>query len=127
MPLNNRKKGQVGNPTGKGGWVAGRSGNPEGTRPPDSKMLDLRDMARKLTRGAMATILAIMRNPGNQPNVRLTAAAMVLERGHGKPIQPVSNPDLSPLNLGDMSDDDLARLAARTSQAASALAAATKH
>lgn len=126
MPLRNGKKGQVGNPSGKGGWQPGQTGNPGG-RVIDSKQLELRDLARKHTRGAMATILTIMRDRNNQPNVRLTAAAMVLERGHGKAIQPVANPDLTPLNLGEMSDDDLARLAARTSQAASALAAATKH
>ena len=102
-------------------FVKGQSGNPGGRRL-DSKQLELRDLARKGTRSAMATILTIMRNKDNAPAVRLTAAGMVLDRGHGKAIQPVANPDLTPLNLGDMETDDLVKLAAKVNVAAAALA-----
>ena len=82
-------------------------------------------MAQTHTRSALATILAIMRSTVNPPAVRLQAAAMVLERGHGKPIQPVANPDLTPLTLGNMEDDDLVKLAGRVSSVAAALAEKT--
>jgi hypothetical protein len=61
----------------------------------------------------MATVIAIMHHKGNPPAVRLTAAAMLWERGYGRPIQPVANPDLSFINFAEISDEQLARLADR--------------
>lgn len=95
-------------------FVKGQSGNPGG-RKLDSKTLELRDLARKGTRSALATILTIMRNKDNNAGVRLTAAGMILDRGHGKAIQPVANPDLTPLDFNNMETDDLLKLSARVS------------
>jgi hypothetical protein len=72
-------------------------------------------------------MVAIMHNRDSVPAVRLTAAAMVLERGHGKPIQPVSNPDLTALNFAEMTDEQLARLADRVGDAIEVAKASIAH
>lgn len=69
--------------------------------------LELRRLAQRHTRPALATIVSIMRNRDNPPAVRLNAADMVLNRGHGKPIQPHANPDLSPLDWNSMPTEEL--------------------
>jgi len=99
------------NPTGKGGWVKGQSGNPKGAtmhrQPRTSSELDVRKLAQRFTRPAIATAAAIMRNRDNNASVRLAAAELLLNRGHGRPIQPHSNPDLTPLDFNQMSLEQL--------------------
>lgn len=63
----------------------GKSGNPSG-RPKD--VGHVRELARQHTREAMETILEIMRH-GQSERARVAAATIMLERGWGKPEQPV--------------------------------------
>lgn len=90
-------------------FVKGKSGNPAGAKlhRSTSAELEVRRLAQKHTLPALKTIVEIMGNKDNAPAVRLTAADMVLNRGHGKPIQPHANPDLSPLDWNSMSDEEL--------------------
>lgn len=91
-------------------WKKGQSGNPGGRRaavPLTSKELDLMKLARANTRSAFATVLTIMRDRGNAAQVRLAAADIVLNRGHGKPTQYHANPDGSPLDFSKMSTEEL--------------------
>lgn len=89
-------------------WSKGQSGNPLGARLriAGSEELELRRLAQKWTRPALAKIIRVMRGTSDDKTA-LLAANMILERGHGKPIQPHSNPDLSPLNWAEMSTEDL--------------------
>lgn len=104
--------GKPGNPN----WVKGVSGNPGpkyARDPKTSNELDVRALAQKFTIPAIMTAVSIMKNTKNPPAVRLSAADMLLKRGHGMPIQPVANPDLTPLNFAEMSDDMLMANAGR--------------
>lgn len=99
---------------GNPNWVKGVSGNPRAARDPRTSVeLDVRALAQKFTVDAIQTAAKIMLNTKNPPAVRLSAADLLLKRGHGMPIQPVSNPDLTPLNFAEMSDDMLITSAAR--------------
>jgi hypothetical protein len=71
------------NPTGKGGFTPGVSGNPGG-RP--SAHVEVRHLARQHTPAAMKELarLAVKARSGT---ARLKAIEMLLERGFGKPTQ----------------------------------------
>jgi hypothetical protein len=93
-------------------WKKGQSGNPKGVAvgvrmPRTSTELDLRKLAQALTRPALATTAAIMRNRDNPPAVRLAAAELIMKRGHGNPPTVHQNPDGTALNFNEMSTDDL--------------------
>ena len=75
----------------------GRSGNPGG-RPKGHG--DIRELARRHTGAALATLVEICQNGGNE-GARVAAATAILDRGWGKPM--VYVPTLSPkieLNFG---------------------------
>lgn len=92
-------------------WKKGQSGNPKGGRvdrhPRTSAELDLKILAQRFTRQALATTASIMRNRDNPPAVRLAAAELIMKRGHGNPPTVHQNPDGTPLNFNEMSTDDL--------------------
>lgn len=76
---------------GKGGtrstsWRPGRSGNPRG-RP--KVVAEVRDLARQYTGDAVATLANIMSNPKISAAARVSAATALLDRGWGKPQQPI--------------------------------------
>lgn len=48
---------------------------------------DIRDLARQYTAEAIELHAALMRNTKVQPSVRLAAAVVLIERGHGKAVQ----------------------------------------
>lgn len=81
--------------------------------PKTSMELDVRALAQKWTLPAIRTAASIMQNTKNPPAVRLSAADLLLKRGHGNPIQPVGNPDLTPLNFAEMSDEAILANAAK--------------
>lgn len=101
--------GKRGNPN----WVKGMSSPRLVPEPKTSSELDVRALAQKWTKPAIRTAAEIMLNKENAPAVRLSAADLLLKRGHGNPIQPVANPDLTPLNFADMSDEMLMANAGR--------------
>jgi uncharacterized protein DUF5681 len=76
---------------GKGGrrstsWEPGRSGNPRG-RP--KVVAEVRDLARHHTSAAIGVLTAIMNDPKVAAAARVTAATAILDRGWGKPQQPI--------------------------------------
>lgn len=108
-------------------WKKGQSGNPLGRqidrRPKTSAELDVQKYARQFTKEAMDVMVEIMRMDGREgrsdapPATRLTAADTLIKRGWGAPIQPHSNPDLSPLSFNEMSDEQLSTALARLERA----------
>jgi hypothetical protein len=64
----------------------GASGNPGG-RP--KLLADMRDAAREHTGNAIETLALIMQCPKAQTAARIAAATALLDRGWGKPTQPV--------------------------------------
>jgi hypothetical protein len=71
------------NPTGRGGFMRGRSGNPGG-RP--RQLASVMHEARRYTFEAICTLEKLMRTAKSE-SVRLNAAEAVLSRGWGRPIQ----------------------------------------
>ena len=81
----------LGNPA----WKKGVSGNPGGKT---KATIELMRLAREHTMEAWKTIIAIMQDQKAQKIVRLRAAELVLDRGHGK----------APLNINLRRDEKLA-------------------
>lgn len=72
-------------------------------------MAHVRDLARLHTVEAVNTLVEIMRDKSAQPTARVAAASQILDRGYGKPSQPV---DIVPRKSAeDFTDDELAVLA----------------
>lgn len=78
--MGNRTRSVPGRPFEKG-----NNANPKG-RP--AIPADVKAAAREYTAQALATLAAAM-GPGNKPAVRIKAAGMLLDRGWGRPVQPV--------------------------------------
>jgi len=70
------------NPTGRGGFKKGRSGNPGG-RP--KVTADVRELARVHTAAAMNALVDIVGNKKAPPAARVAAANSLLDRGYGRP------------------------------------------
>lgn len=87
----------------------GQSGNPGGRVKADPR---LREMAQARTAEAFEVVLECLAD--ENPNIRLRAAEMILERGHGKAVAysevTVNRP------LVEMSREDLMMLAAQAKQ-----------
>ena len=103
-------------PKGIKGFVKGASGNPSGRAKRGSEEIAVQTLARAHTVEAMETLLEVMRCKDAAHSARTVAANSLLDRGWGKPITPVSNPDLTPLDLGDLSDEQLDDAIARIEQ-----------
>src|ERR1700733_7134455 len=71
------------NPTGRGGFKKGKSGNPGG-RP--RALASVMHEARRHTFEALRVLLKLMRTAESE-SVRLSAAEAILSRGWGRPIQ----------------------------------------
>lgn len=76
----------------RGKWLPGQSPNPGG-RP--KIVTDIRDLARQHSETAVATLVNIAEN-GKQESARVAAAAALLDRGWGRPTQPLSGDDDAP-------------------------------
>ena len=96
----------------------GQSGNPGG-RP--RVLADVQDLARQQCPDAISTLGDIMRSEKTPPAARVAAPTSLLDRGYGKPSQPVSQ-TLAKRAM-DMTDEELLAVARgeRTGIRASAL------
>jgi formiminotetrahydrofolate cyclodeaminase len=93
-------------------FVRGKSGNPGGRPRVD---YSLRDLARTHTEDAIKTLAAIMMRAKSPAAARVAAAAILLDRGWGKPLQPVENRNLNVnINLDSLSDAELIAMLAET-------------
>jgi hypothetical protein len=71
----------------KTSFVVGQTGNPGG-RPKGA--FEARDLARKHTKAAVDRLFAIMQK-GKSEQARIIAANSLLDRGWGKPTQPITS------------------------------------
>ena len=83
MACFSERKNQMANPTGKGGFKRGLSGNPGG-RPAVS--VELRALARERTPEAMRVLTGIMKDPKAPAAARVAACRELLDRGYGRPV-----------------------------------------
>ena len=91
----------------------GVSGNPGG-RP---KVLgDVQELARQRSPEAINTLATIMDDPKAPPAARVAAANSLLDRGYGKPTQPISQ-TLTKIDPSTMSDAELATIVRNGMQA----------
>jgi hypothetical protein len=74
------------NPTGIGGFAKGQSGNPSG-RPKEAA--EVRDLARSHTKAAIKRLADWMAS--DDPRASVAASAALLDRGWGKPGQPMEH------------------------------------
>jgi hypothetical protein len=84
----------------------GVSGNPGG-RP--RVLADVQELAREKSPEAINTLVAIMDNEKAPPAARVAAANSLLDRGYGKPTQPISQ-TLAKIDPSMMSDEELAAI-----------------
>jgi hypothetical protein len=79
----------VTNPTGRGGFRKGESGNPGGRAPSAVRVFsNLAVESRKYGKMALSTLVQLCKKD-NPPNVRLSAAVAILDRGFGRPTQSI--------------------------------------
>ena len=94
MAANSEKTGKPRGPGKK--FQPGKSGNPNGRPKRTPEELDLIAACKDRTPAALAVIESIMMEGENERN-RLAAAQAIIERGHGKPTQPLSGPGGGPI------------------------------
>ena len=85
----------------------GTSGNPGG-RP--RVLADVQELARERSPDAINTLAAIMDDQKAPPAARVAAANSLLDRGYGKPTQPISQ-TLAKIDPSSISDEELAAIA----------------
>ena len=74
------------NPTGKGGFKKGQSGNPSG-RP--KEVAEVRDLARQYTKLSIERLVHWAKS--DDPRASVAASAALLDRAWGKPGQPMEH------------------------------------
>jgi hypothetical protein len=62
-------------------------------------LTDIRSLARGHTEGALSTLASIMHSAEAPPAARVAAANSLLDRGWGKPAQPLTGEDEGPIQL----------------------------
>ena len=82
----------------------GTSGNPGG-RP--RVLADVQELARERSPEAINILATVMRDEKAPPAARVAAANALLDRGYGKPTQPISQ-TLTKIDPSTMSDEELA-------------------
>jgi hypothetical protein len=106
MAAENSKKATRGTPFPKG-----KTGNPGGRPklPPDVK--HVRELARVYTSEAVETLAKVMKT-SNSDSARVSAANVLLDRGWGKPEQPLTGMDGGPIEFATKDQRDAAVMAA---------------
>jgi Family of unknown function (DUF5681) len=95
------------NPTGRGGFKKGKSGNPGG-RP--RQLASVMHEARRYTFEAIRTLAELMRTAESE-SVRLNAAEAVLSRGWGRPTQALQIDErFLTKKLSDLTPDEIKAL-----------------
>ena len=84
----------------------GTSGNPGG-RP--RVLADVQELARERSPEAINILAKVMRDEKAPPAARVAAANALLDRGYGKPTQPISQ-TLTKIDPSTMSDEELAAI-----------------
>lgn len=81
-------------------FAKGQTGNPGGRPARTEQELDLIAACKDKTKAALDVLVKIMEAGENERN-KMAAAMAIIERAHGKPIQPttVGNPDGSPIDM----------------------------
>ena len=85
---------------------------------PNRATADVRDAAQRFTQDALETLADIMADVAQPAAARVSAATALLDRGHGKPRQPLTGDDGSPpllspkLDLSGLTEEQLRALAA---------------
>lgn len=81
-------------------WKAGQTGNPGGRPKRTEEEIDLIAACKDKTGDALAVLTQIMNSGENERN-RITAAMAIIERGHGKAVQPttLSSPNGGPVDM----------------------------
>jgi len=64
-----------------------------------TRVADIRSLARSYSESAIKTLVGIMGSENCSDRDRITAANILLERGWGKPTQPLSGDEENPLTL----------------------------
>lgn len=99
----------------RGGKRTG-AGRPKGS--PNKATVIVRDAAQAFTADAISTLAEIMRSEEHPAAARVAAANALLDRGHGKPKQPLTggDEDDSPIrqrvDLSGLTEEQLQALAA---------------
>jgi hypothetical protein len=62
-------------------------------------LTEIKSLARTQTKQAINTLLKIMLNEEAPAAARVSAAVAILDRGWGKPVQPVANEDGQPIDV----------------------------
>ena len=74
----------------------------KGRRPgvPNKATIAVREIAQQYTTEAVEALAAVMRDPKVPPAARVSAATALLDRGHGRPTQPLAGDDgMAPIEL----------------------------
>jgi len=92
----------------KTAFTKGQSGNPGGRPKRTEEEFELIAACKDKTPDALNVLMQIMSNGENERN-RITAALAIIERAHGKAVQPTTLK--ATFALADMTDEELAAIA----------------
>jgi hypothetical protein len=90
----------------------GQSGNPSGRPKLSATAIEMRELAKSYGPEMIKILRAIARDKNASQAARATCAIAVIERGYGKPLQPLLPAAGQTRRARELSDDELAAIAA---------------